>query len=457
VANLLVMMEFYRGALLPVSLEVLGQARRLGSALGMTVYALVPLPPEPAEDEDITVRCGRFGADKVMLLTGDALFIEHEMRFEHFGEAMVAACTMLPPRLLMMGDTPAARDILPRLAARLGAAYLARGVAMAVEQRLIFCDRNGRHLRIPLEAASSEGIPPLIVPVMLTVPPGRHEMAWGDQDAELMIVPDHDESAQTIPNLAITHVPRGGFVEEAVEPQALLDTIAWSSVAAGATETDKEEPALTTAPLWQVSFGSGADVDHKDAASPLWRVSIGPDADPTANYRLTLPANELPMAVAKLRGLLGALGGVAPIVNPGPQLPPVKNLEGFDDSNEFTPTGEPWDYSGDTLSGEEETTARIRQVLSEPPRSVSIPPISSAATPPLHAMDAQRSLLNLKPISVAPAKGQDAAMWEGFATLPDEEDVPVDENGEPYYDAARADTAPVPVVTPGIGKPKGGA
>jgi hypothetical protein len=59
-------MEYSRGALLPVSLEALGQARRLGSTLGLTVYAVVAMQKKPglgSSDEDITVRCGRFGAD----------------------------------------------------------------------------------------------------------------------------------------------------------------------------------------------------------------------------------------------------------------------------------------------------------------------------------------------------------------------------------------------------------
>ena len=100
-ANLLVLMEFNRGALLPVSLEALGQARRLGSAIDLTVYALVPLPSEPGKgDSDITAHCGRFGADKVLLLTGDRLFSEQEMRYESYADAVMAACSMVPPRLL---------------------------------------------------------------------------------------------------------------------------------------------------------------------------------------------------------------------------------------------------------------------------------------------------------------------------------------------------------------------
>ena len=128
-------MEFHRGALLPASLEALGAARRLGSAVGLTVYALVPLPSEPARaDEDITVRCGRFGADKVLMLTGDRLFAEGEMRYEPYADAVMAACSMVPPRLVFMSDTPGARDLAPRLASRLGAAFLPCGSAFWARQ-----------------------------------------------------------------------------------------------------------------------------------------------------------------------------------------------------------------------------------------------------------------------------------------------------------------------------------
>jgi hypothetical protein len=451
VANLLVMMEFYGGALLPVSLEVLGQARRLGSALGMTVYALVPLPPEPAEDEDITVRCGRFGADKVLLLTGDSLFSESEMRFEQYSDALIAACTTLPPRLLLMGDTPSARDILPRLAARLGAAYLPRGAALAVDGHLVLCDPSGRHLRIPLEAATSEGIPPLTVPVMMTVPAGRHEMAWGDQDAELMIVPPQEDSAQTIPNLAVSRIVRGGFVEETIEAQPLLERVSFST----------QPTSAKVPPLWRVGLGK---LDGANAMVSPFFIHIGPGAssDPTANYHLKLPEAELSKAAATLGQLLAAKTQVPQIENPGPRPPPSREFEGFEDSTELTPTGEPWDddYGGDTLGGSEASSARIRAIVSEAtaaPPALSIPPISSAATPPVGVAGTPLSQLRFTPLSAPPQGNAGAAMWEGFATMPDDEDVPLDEDGNPLYDEAHADTAPVPIVSPRrpLDKPKG--
>lgn len=463
-ANLLVMMEFHRGTLLPVSLEALGQARRLGSALGMTVYALVPLPPEPVEDEDITVRCGRFGADKVLLLTGESLFLENEMRFEHYADALVAACTTLPPRLLLMGDTPAARDIVPRLASRLGAAYLPRGAALYESRRLILCDSTGRHLRIPLEATTSEGIPPLTIPVMLTVPAGRHDMAWGDQDAELMIVPPQDESAQTIPNLTISRHPRGGFTEEAVEPLPLASRVNYSGL-------EKEpKPSSSDAkvpPLFQICFGEKADrVDATLVPFSTWILEkdepLGSNTSKRANYQLNLPDSDFLAAAAMLRELLSRTEKVEPIENPGDRPPQVRAIEGFADpadSQELTPTGEPWDddFSGDTLSGDEASSARIRAVLDSEKTPLASQTSSSSVTPTLRpAMDGQAAPPRFTPLQVPPSAGSGAAMWEGFATLPEDDELPVDEEGNPVYDVAQADTAPVPVLSPSS-KPKGGA
>lgn len=445
-ANLLVMMEFYRGALLPVSLEALGQARRLGSTLGLTVYALVALPPEPAEDEDITVRCGRFGADKVLLLTGDALFAEHEMRFEQYADALIAACTTLPPRLLLMGDTPAARDIVPRLAARIGAAYLPRGAALVVDRRLVLCDAAGRHLRIPLESPA-EGIPPLTIPVMMTVPAGRHEMAWGDQDAELMIVPPQDDSSQTLPNLTVSSSVRQCFVEEALEPLPLRQRVAYKRAAASRPDASSDENGVT--PLWQVCLGGGSG--KVEPVTTPWWIHIGPKAEPAASYQLLLPEKELEAAEASLRHSLASLKPMTPIKDPGSPPPLSRSADGFEDSTEFTPTAESWDdYSGDTLTGDDEASLRIRVALAEQPQPpLAIPHISSAATPPVGSVEAPLAPLRFVP-AVAPATAAGAAMWEGFATLPDDD-------SESQFEVASADTAPVPVVAPAGGKPKEGA
>ena len=186
-ANLLVMMEFYQGALLPASLETLGQARRLATMLGLSVYALLPLPSQLDHgDDDLTVTCGRHGADKVVMLTGDGLSRESEMRFSSYAGALLNACALLPPRVFMLADSPAARDIAPRLSARLGAAYIARGAIVTDGEQLLFSDASGRRLQVAMEDPSEDGLAAVPTPVVLTVPPGRFAMARGGAEAEML-------------------------------------------------------------------------------------------------------------------------------------------------------------------------------------------------------------------------------------------------------------------------------
>ncbi len=46
-ANILVVVELWQGEPLPVCLEVLGQARRVATELGATLYAIVPAGQAP--------------------------------------------------------------------------------------------------------------------------------------------------------------------------------------------------------------------------------------------------------------------------------------------------------------------------------------------------------------------------------------------------------------------------
>ncbi len=66
------------------------------------------------------------------------------MRHGTHGRAILAACEQLPPAVLLLGSTRAARDLGPRLAARLGAAYLPDGWIAAAGGRLLLHDRAGR-------------------------------------------------------------------------------------------------------------------------------------------------------------------------------------------------------------------------------------------------------------------------------------------------------------------------
>jgi hypothetical protein len=452
VANLLVLMEFNRGALLPVSLEALGQARRLGSAIGLSVYALVPLPSEPAKgDSDITARCGRFGADKVLLLTGDRLFSEQEMRYENYAEAVMAACAMVPPRLLFVGDTPAARDLAPRLASRLGAAYLPAGTAFAEDGTLQICDQQGRHLDLSIELDVTEDQPPMTIPVVITVPAGRHRMSWGLHDAELLIVPPDEESAQTIPNLANIDRLRG-FAQQGFEPLPPSLRIAAEPKSGSSPEKDR-------APLWCVTH----DAQSSGASAAQWLIHIGETANPVANYQVLVPQTEIVGGLRQLSTRLESAEPVIPLAAPG-LVPPsaveeertlaMSSHEAIAAAEEEEHTGDageadPWDFTEDTLSGDEATTARIRSTVGDVKHLAPALGAMANSAPSLDGAGSATAKPSAVPgaVKTPAATAAGAAMWEGVSSLPGEDGFAGGED-DPAFEFVSADTAPVPIQAP---------
>ena len=415
------MMEFFRGELLPASLEALGQARRLGTAFGLSVYALVPLPSAPdSGDEDLTARCGRYGADKVVMLTGEGMQSESEMRFAGYAGALLAACAQLPPRMLMLGDTPAARDIAPRLASRLGAAFLPRGAALEIDGELVFCDETGNHVTVDSEPLLIEGMPPPPPPpVLLTVPPGRFPLAAGTQDAEMLIV----AAADSVPTSDATPVAAVGFTEEALDALPLASRL----VGLGAVDAEGSVPAL-----WRVRATAAGEPASADSAQ--FYVALGPNAEQAlwADYVLTVPEAEIAATGAAL---------LAQLALPAPPKPVAKRTltGGFGELSHLTPTGEldGWGNGDITLTGDTDTTREVAvatpaaqpaaRIHEEPPRSAT-PAVKSAG-----------------PVAV------DAGMWEGFATPPKPrlgEPSGFRGDGAPQFELETADTAPVAIVAP---------
>jgi len=422
VANLLVMMEFFRGELLPASLEALGQARRLGTAFGLSVYALVPLPSEPdSGDEDLTARCGRYGADKVVMLTGEGLQSEGEMRFACYSGALLAACAQLPPRLFLLGDTPAARDIAPRLASRLGAAYLPRGAALEIDGQLVLYDETGEHVTVDVEALPSEGVPPPPPPVLMTVPPGRFQLASGAQDAEMLII----AAADSVQTSDATPVAAAGFTEDGV------DVLPLSYRLAGPGPGDEEGDAVAPA-LWRLHESADGQLESADAAQ--YRIALETEAKKaaSADYALAVSEKELGTTRAAL---------LSQLAQPAPPKPAIKwsSRSGFDELSHLTPTGEldGWGTGELAPTGDTDTTREVAAVAPAPQ------PMEEPAPP---------RIADPAPVAVrsAAAVPIDAAMWEGFATPPSlrgaGEELRAD--GAPSFELETADTAPVAIVAP---------
>lgn len=412
-ANLLVMMEFYRGTILSVSLEALGQARRLGTALGMTVYALVPLPAGPARgDGDITAACGLHGADKVVFLAGEALGSEGEMRFQSFSPVLMQACTQLVPRLFLFGDTPAARDVAPRLAVRLGAAYLARGAALERDGQLVLCDTEGRHVRLVTgdestgdDFGESESVPPAPPPVVMTVPPGRFELAQGLQDADMLLVSPHERDMGS----DVTPVTGSGFIEETLEAQPLDARLGGAGLAqlavAQASSWDSPVPApaeATTGPanplLWAI------ETDGEPMAGAMYRIAIGPDAaSATADYVLEVPEGATSTTCQALRAQLLLPVSRQTLARRGRSVLRAQDASSSDG----------WAALENTETGEPDATS----------------PDLSASLPPEVREGSGKAGAPLKPTPLANA-------WDGFSDQGE---------GVPEFELENADTAPVSI------------
>lgn len=172
-----VAIELREGLPTPASLEVLGAARRLGSRLGATVYAVVCVPmrgdarERARGDEALLDELGRHGADKVMrsrVRDDDA---------RRLGDAVLAACELVPPSVLLLVDGEPGQALLDRLALRLGATTRAGAEAEAA----LVSTEPGHGVAPPRKWVNGLG-----AALALALGAGRHERAAGDEEAELI-------------------------------------------------------------------------------------------------------------------------------------------------------------------------------------------------------------------------------------------------------------------------------
>jgi electron transfer flavoprotein len=181
VANVLCVIELLQGKALPVSLEVLGQARRLSTDLGATLYAVVALPRAPSwSDDDLVATLAAHGADKVVIATDETLDGGEELRWGTHGAALAAVCDLLSPSLLLFGATPTAREVAARAAARIGAAFLHEAWLESDDGKLALFEGAGD------DARTLDG--ELEFAVVATVPAGRYTVSVGDDEAEVEVV-----------------------------------------------------------------------------------------------------------------------------------------------------------------------------------------------------------------------------------------------------------------------------
>jgi electron transfer flavoprotein alpha subunit len=257
VANIVVFVELHEGRPLPVSLEVLGQARRLSSKLGATLYAAVLMRQAPdAESDALIAALARGGADKVLLLHDEASSPEGaSLVWSTAGPAIAHIEDHLAPILFLFGATRGAREVAARAAAHNGSAFLDSASLELGEGGLTLWEGSGARAR-RLDAD-------LEFPVVATVARGRYDPAACDDDAEVEVV-------KVAAGAEVEEIgwEAGGAPSQISCPSALMAVASPAAEALGATLDGSQPPdapvLISLAAELRVALGAhaeGADAD----------------------------------------------------------------------------------------------------------------------------------------------------------------------------------------------------
>lgn len=183
-ANVLVFVEVADGRPAGGSLRALAEGRRVATELGATVYAVATCAAPPAYGEnDLVAVLSRHGADRVVLATGAELV--GRAAFATHGAAMQSVCERFPPALVLFANDATGRDIAPRLAARIGAAFAAR-TNLAVDEEGVLALESpvyGGTFRRRLEVDELERS------VVATVEPDGPLSEGATDEVEALVVP----------------------------------------------------------------------------------------------------------------------------------------------------------------------------------------------------------------------------------------------------------------------------
>lgn len=240
------------------SLEALGEGRRIATSLGAPVCAFSALPMNADREREISI-LGSRGADQIYLmqspeLSGPSAWVPH-------GTALYAAAERLHPMLVLLSATAGGRDIGPRLAARLGAAFVAESSIECGPRGEIVLTRTLYEASY-LRRLAAEDIGRAVV---ATLTPGSYLSGTGRaEDAEVL--------ALEAPSFEVG--PYELF--EQADPDAALET-ADVVVTAGAAITNKRQFAMI-ARLAQAlggEVGATREVCRRGLASFSREIGVG--------------------------------------------------------------------------------------------------------------------------------------------------------------------------------------
>lgn len=312
-ASVLVYIDRDGGGPAEASRRALGEARRIATALGATVYA-AGAPADAADADAWIASLGTAGADKVLLLSGvpavPAIWSSH-------GPALAQAAAEIEPALILFAASADAAELAPRLAARLDAVFVPdAAVGVDDDGELCFDQRAGLGVarrRVPIASADA--------PLVVTVPQGRSRPTRGDDDAGAVFLPAPDPEPAAIEALDAEPGPAGSAIEGAdvlvvagAGAEGAMPQVAELAAALGAelavTHTlarrgvhpDRvvDVSATRVAPKLYVACGASGSAAHLGAIAEGTTI-VAIDRDPEASI----------FAVARY-GLVGDLATVLP-------------------------------------------------------------------------------------------------------------------------------------------------
>jgi electron transfer flavoprotein alpha subunit len=337
------------------ALAALGEGRRIASTLGAALYATAVIPaPDTRERksrrgstggasarraaatsieraqhgrEELARAIGQGGADKVVLVSAEGA--RGPVLWSTSGAALTAACEQLRPALVLFAATSGGSDIAPRLAARLGAAFVADAVIETGPRgEVLFCRGvygGGFQRRLALDDLERAAV--------VTVPTGRAPARGGD-DAEVMVLDGAGARDRRVVHLGDS-LSEGAGLEQArvvVTGGAGVSAASWPLIAAlaralggevaatrsacarGLAPPDREVGvgARRVAPLLYVSVGASGSPAHlagvcpdaeivaidRDPDAPIFRVAsyglVGTVEDMVPRLIATLEARDAP-------------------------------------------------------------------------------------------------------------------------------------------------------------------
>jgi electron transfer flavoprotein alpha subunit len=295
VANVIVVIEEQDAEPRPASIEALGLARRISSRLGATLAAAVILPAPPHYGEnDLIARLAAHGADKVLLLidrhAGD------DVRWDTHGPSLSKMVELVPSALILFAATSFGRELAPRLAAKVGAALLTRGWMEVEEDGMRLLEGTEESAR-RIELFEGE----LEFPVVATIPGGRYEPAYGDEEAEVEVVyiEDHpieleklEDETDPAATARVMHAP-------GAPPPAAF---ALAKALGGETRSSAALPEE----LLEIHLGSPAP-----DARVIISVGPGADTDPAADFAFLGPLGSSKSMNELAEGLVARLKELA--------------------------------------------------------------------------------------------------------------------------------------------------